>query len=152
MKEEDVTFILDIILKEKDSCTLFELYDAARKYMENHKDTYIDISGDTVDSYLYSYPDEYYCNSKTNTVYKQESVKCCFCNTKHRKYPNVELFNAIVEANKGFKGYTEEDIHKAFSAGMNRGVHVATVIIGRPIEGDYPPYGEYITNIKKITP
>ena len=100
MKEEDITLILDIIFKEKDNCTLPELYDAARKYMDNHEDIYIDISGDTIEYYLYTYLDEYYYDSKTNAIYKQETVECKFCNTKHRKYPKVELFNSIVESNK----------------------------------------------------
>ena len=99
MKEENITLILDILLKENDSCTLPELYAAARKYMENHIDTYIDISGDIVDYYLITYLDDYYYDSKKNTVYKQESVICKFCGTKHRKYPNTDNFNAIVKTN-----------------------------------------------------
>jgi len=147
MKEEDITIIFDALLANKDSCTLHEVYDAREKYMKEHPDTYIDGCRDTVDYYLYTYLDEYYYDSKTNTVYKQDSVKCKFCTNKHRKYPNVELFNAIVESNK--KTYTEEDIHKAFMAGVNRGVFVATVIKREPIEGDYPTYEEYIAKIKK---
>jgi hypothetical protein len=103
MREENITLILDMILSEKESCTLPELYAAARKYMEEQKDkeyVYIDISGDTVDYYLYTYLDEYYYDSKKNTVYKQDSVICKFCTSRHRKYPNVELFNAIVKANE----------------------------------------------------
>jgi hypothetical protein len=145
MKEENITFILDMIFKEKDSCTLPELYDAARKYMENHKYTYIDISGDEVDYYLYNYVDEYYYDSKKNTVYKQESAICKFCGTKHRKYPDIDKFNAIIAANKG---YGEKDIHDAFMAGFNRGVYAATLIKGEPIEGEYPTCEQYIEKLK----
>jgi hypothetical protein len=146
MKEEDITIILDALLKEKNSCTILELYAAARKYMEDHKDTYIDISGDTVDYYLYGYQDEYYYDNKGNIVYKQDAVCCKFCGTYHRKYPNIENFNAIINANK--ETYTEEDIHSAFNAGVNRGVYIASVIKHDPIDGEYPTYEEYITKIK----
>ena len=146
MKEEDITLILDILLKEKDSCTLSELYDAARKYMENHKYTYIDISGDTVDYYLITYLDDYYYDCKKNTVYKQESVTCKFCGIKHRKYPNIEKFNAIIKANK--ETYNEKDIHDAFMAGFKRGVYATTLIKGEPIEGEYPTCEQYIEKIK----
>ena len=148
MKEENITFILDILLKEKDSCTLPELYEAARKYMENHKYTYIDISGDEVDYYLYNYVDEYYMDKKAWLIRKQESVICKFCGAMHRKYPNIDKFNAIIEANKGFKGYTEKDIHDAFMAGLNRGVYVASVIKQEPIEGEYLTNEQYIEKLK----
>ena len=53
--------------------------------------------------------------------------------------------NTIIETNKAF---TEKDIYKAFYAGLNRGIYVASVIKGEPIEGDYPTYEEYIANLK----
>jgi hypothetical protein len=49
------------------------------------------------------------------------------------------------------KVYTEDDIHKAFNAGLNRGVYVACIIKRTPIEGDYPPYEEYIKIIQNET-
>jgi hypothetical protein len=49
------------------------------------------------------------------------------------------------------KVYTEEDIHKAFNAGVSRGVYVASVITRTPIEGDYPTYKEYIKIIQNET-
>lgn len=146
MKEENITLILDILLKEKDSCTLPELYAAARKYMENHKYTYIDISGDEIDYYLTTYLDDYYYDSKKNTVYKQESIICKFCGAKHRKYPDADKFNAIVKTNK--ETYTEKDIHDAFMAGLNRGVYVASVIKHTPIDNVYPTCEEYIEKLK----
>lgn len=100
MKEENIIIIFDALLKKKDSCTLLEVYAAREKYMKKHPDTYIDGCRDTVDYYLYTYLDEYYYDSKAHIIYKQDSVKCKFCNTKHRKYPKVELFNSIVESNK----------------------------------------------------
>lgn len=45
------------------------------------------------------------------------------------------------------KIYTEEDIHLAFVAGLNRGIYVASIIMRTPIEGDYPSYEEYILQV-----
>jgi hypothetical protein len=147
MEEKSITFILDILLRDKDSCTLPELYAAARKYMEEEKGrVYIDISDDEVNYYLYNYLDDYYYNDKINTVYKQQEVFCKICNTRHRKYPNIEKFNSIVGSNK--KTYTEDDIRNAFMAGLNRGVYVASVVTKNPIDGDYPCYEEYIQKLK----
>jgi len=45
--------------------------------------------------------------------------------------------------------YTEKDIEKAFNAGLNRGVYVASVIKRTPIDDCYLTYSEYIKTIKK---
>jgi hypothetical protein len=60
----------------------------------------------------------------------------------------MEKLKTIIEANKGFCEYSEEDIHKAFMAGVNRGVFVASVIVNQAIDGEYPTCEEYIAKIK----
>jgi hypothetical protein len=146
MKEEDITIILDALLANKDSCTIQEMNAARDRYMKKHPDSYIDNSGDTVDYYLYTYADEYFWDDKAKLIRRQEKVKCKFCGRDYRKYPDTVKYESIVESNK--KTYSEEDIHKAFMAGLNRGVYVASVIKHEPIEGDYPTYEEYIIKIK----
>ena len=145
MKEEDLTIIFNMLLAEKDSCSISEVNQLSNEYMKDHPDTYIDSCRDTFYYYLNMYPDLYYWDYKAELIHKQAVIMCKFCGKIYRKYPDIEKYNAIVEANKG---YTEEDIHNTFFAGLNRGIYVASVIKGKPIEGDYPTYEEYFKKFK----
>jgi len=151
MKEENITIILDALLTKNDSCTMREVYNASMKYVNKHPDTYIDHSGDTIEYYLETYFELYFWDHKAKLIRRQELIKCKFCGKEYRKYPNTAKFeeiiksNAIVEVNK--RSFSEQDIHNAFMAGLNRGVYVASVIKREPIEDDYPSYEEYVVNL-----
>ena len=145
MKEEDLTIIFNILLAEKDNCSVSEVNRLCNKYMKDHPDTYIDSCKDTFYYYINMYPDLYYWDYKAELIHKQDVIMCKFCGKVYRKYPDIKKYNAVIESNKG---YTEYDIHEAFYAGLNRGIYVASVIKGEPIGGDYPTYEEYIVNLK----
>ena len=96
MKEIDADVIIDAILEKQDTCTYREIYDACWKYEEEHPGTYIDKTGKCVDYYLYTYIDKYWVDRKTDIIHKQVLHTCPLCNVKHRKFPDVETFNKIV--------------------------------------------------------
>lgn len=44
--------------------------------------------------------------------------------------------------------FNEEEMGKAFRAGHERGVYVASVIKGTPIDGHYPQFDEFINDLR----
>ena len=44
--------------------------------------------------------------------------------------------------------FNEEEMGEAFKAGHERGVYVASVITGRPIDGHYPQFDEFLHKLK----
>ena len=44
--------------------------------------------------------------------------------------------------------FDEEEMGHAFRAGHERGVYVASVIKGTPIDGHYPQFDEFINNLR----
>jgi len=48
-----------------------------------------------------------------------------------------------------FEAFSEEEMGEAFRAGRERGVYIASVIVGRPINGEYPLFDEFIKKLKQ---
>lgn len=56
------------------------------------------------------------------------------------------ILNAL--KNEKDNGFSEQDMHDCFTAGVNRGVTIAAIITRRDIGEEFPSYGEYM---KKYT-
>ena len=54
----------------------------------------------------------------------------------------------IVPGRNDNNSYFEEDLHEAFTAGLNRGIFIASVIQKQPIDGEYLTYEEYVEKKK----
>ena len=96
MDELCVEEIIDAVLEKQDSCTYREIYDACEKYCKKHKRIYVDSSGDNIDAYLYGDINKYWVD-KHEIIHKQVIFTCPFCGDKHRKYPDVETYEKLIQ-------------------------------------------------------
>jgi len=100
MKELDTWEAMQMAFEhyKKDSITVLEFNQWCDKYGEEHPDTYSYICRDDIHH-------EHECgriwweirNDETDILHKQESVQCMTCGSRHYKYPNVEIYEKIVE-------------------------------------------------------
>jgi hypothetical protein len=100
MKEIDTWDAMQLAFKhyKKDSITVGELNQWSNEHQMEHTDTYLYICRDDIHH-------EHDCkriyweivHQGHDLLHKQESIICPVCEVNHYKYPDVEMFEKIVE-------------------------------------------------------
>ena len=92
MKEMSGHKTLDIILKNKDSCTFYDINIWRDQYNIDHPDVYVNITRDemlSIPGYFY------YFDYKNNIFYKQIHLKYPIYDDGHTKYPENDRYKKL---------------------------------------------------------
>jgi hypothetical protein len=89
--------VIMAILATKDECRFSDINQYRDDYYKNHPNSgvYFEVYRDAIFSDIHYHEDELYWDYKNEVIIKQETVYCPICGSKHRKYPENDLFKKI---------------------------------------------------------
>lgn len=92
MKELSGHDVLDIVLKDKDSCSIHDINIWKEKYNKQYPNVYVNTS---IIEMKYIHSHFYYWNNKEEKFYKQIILKCPICDDEHYKYPINDKYQKL---------------------------------------------------------